>query len=528
MLRDYQQRALDMLFEYFEQHSGNPCLVLPTGAGKSHIIAEFCKLVVSTYSDQRILMLTHVKELIEQNAAKMRLHWPDAPLGIYSASLRQRNAGEAITFAGIQSIANKADLLGWVDIVLIDEAHRINHAAEGNYRRLIDELTAVNPQLKVIGLTATPYRLGHGYITDAPAIFTDLLEPIEILDLVRQGYLAPLRSLATATRFDLSEVKKRGGEYVEADLEAAVNRADLNQSVAAEIFDKAEQRESILVFCVSVAHAFAMRDALQALGVTTETIVGITPPDERAQIIADFKAGKIRALTNANVLTTGFDAPNVDCIAACRPTLSTSLYVQMLGRGTRLKEHINDCLVLDFAGLTHTHGVFDHPIVKKPKKTEGGEAPVKACPKCHTLCHTAVRQCPHCGYMFPPPKPPQMELKVAPIMSDELVPFAMVVKDWRWDIHNNGTDMLRVRYYPHDMLNDVVTEYFTLWHGGAASYRAWEALKKIMGPLGLPCSQDDDIYAHLHNAPPPTSITYRKEGRFFRVISRSWEPIRSI
>jgi DNA repair protein RadD len=806
MLRDYQQRALDMLFEYFEQHTGNPCLVLPTGAGKSHIIAEFCKLVVSTYSDQRILMLTHVKELIEQNAAKMRQHWPDAPLGIYSAGLRQRNAGEAITFAGIQSVAKKADLLGWVDIVLIDECfpsgtkiqtttglknielvrcgdhvynangigkvvrvsakpsyelyklefsdgtsvectknhpfftekgwqqaasleigshvfgiegvrllweavfsldkaghentknnfglsgayleqaknllgvlceeiqkpdeqssvsiknegktsrnkaqaysswrqraiaaissisnaacfgrgmgsgasnqnqckaqqykrftnllqsgfgkpiykvshrnrrlksfkpraektrfeenkffdfprlerisivkrkspvpvfnlqveghpsffangklvhncHRINHAAEGNYRRLIDQLTAINPQLKVIGLTATPYRLGHGYITDAPAIFTDLLEPIEVLDLVRQGYLAPLRSLATATRFDLSEVKKRGGEYVEADLEAAVNRADLNQSVAAEIFDKAEQRESILVFCVSVAHAFAMRDALQALGVTTETIVGITPPDKRAQIIADFKAGKIRALTNANVLTTGFDAPNVDCIAACRPTLSTSLYVQMLGRGTRLKEHINDCLVLDFAGLTHTHGVFDQPIVKKPKKTEGGEAPVKACPKCHTLCHTAVRQCPHCGYMFPPPKPPQMELKVAPIMSDELVSLAMVVKDWRWDIHNNGTDMLRVRYYPHDMLRDVVTEYFTVWHGGAASYRAWESLKKIMGPLGLPCSQDDDIYAYLHNAPPPTSITYRKEGRFFRVISRSWEPIRSL
>jgi DNA repair protein RadD len=528
MLRDYQQRALDMLFEYFEQHTGNPCLVLPTGAGKSHIIAEFCKLVVSTYSDQRILMLTHVKELIEQNASKMRQHWPDAPLGIYSAGLRQRNAGEAITFAGIQSVAKKADLLGWVDIVLIDEAHRINHAAEGNYRRLIDQLTAINPQLKVIGLTATPYRLGHGYITDAPAIFTDLLEPIEVLDLVKQGYLAPLRSLATATRFDLSEVKKRGGEFVEADLEAAVNKADLNRSVAEEIYDKAEQRKSILVFCVSVAHAFAMRDALQALGVTTETIVGITPSDKRAKIIADFKAGKIRALTNANVLTTGFDAPNVDCIAACRPTLSTSLYVQMLGRGTRLKEDINDCLVLDFAGLTHTHGFFDDPLVKKPKKTEGGEAPVKACPECHELCYTAVRYCPNCGYEFPPPKPPQMELKVAPIMSDELGEQGTPIKAWRWDIHNNGTDMLRVRYYPKDPYAEIITEYFTVWHGGGASYRAWHRLQNILGALKLHVYKDGELYEALSSSPAPTSITYRKEDRFFRVISRSWEPIRSL
>lgn len=525
MLRDYQQRALDMLFEYFEQHSGNPCLVLPTGAGKSHIIAEFCAKTLQTWPDQRILMLTHVKELIEQNAAKMREHWPDAPLGIYSAGLRQRTAGKPIIFAGIQSVAKKADLLGWVDIVMIDEAHRISHAAEGNYRRLIDQLTTVNPALRVIGLTATPYRLGHGYITDPPALFTHLIEPIGVMELVAQGYLAPLRSLATATKFDLGGVRKKAGEYVEADLDEAVNTQEMNASVAAEIVDKAYERRSWLVFCVGVKHAFAMRDALQALGVTAETIVGTTPADERARIIADFKAGNIRALTNANVLTTGFDAPNVDLIAACRPTLSTSLYVQMLGRGTRLKEHVKDCLVLDFAGLTHAHGVFDQPIVKKPKKTEGGEAPAKACPVCHTLCHAAARQCHHCGHMFPPPKPPQMKLKVAPIMSDELVTHDMPVRSWRWDIYNNGRDMLRVRYYPASPMADVVTEYFTLWHGGAASYRAWEKLSQIMGPLGLPCSQDsaigaDDIYAHLHNAPPPTSITYRQEGKFARVVGR--------
>jgi DNA repair protein RadD len=524
MLREYQQRALDMLFEYFQHHDGHPCLVLPTGAGKSHIIAEFCRLVVMAYPDQRILMLTHVKELIEQNAEKMRQHWPDAPLGVYSAGLRQRDAGQSITFAGIQSVAKKVDLLGRVDIVIIDEAHRINHTADGHYRRLIAQLTAKTPDLKVIGLTATPYRLGHGYITDAPALFTDLIEPIGVMDLVKQGYLAPLRSLATATQFDLAGVKKKGGEYVEADLDAAVNTKALNKSVADEIVEKAYMRQSWLVFCVNVSHAFAMRDALREKDVIAETIVGTTPAEEREEIIRAFKAGEIRALTNANVLTTGFDAPNVDVIACCRPTLSTSLYVQMLGRGTRLKDNMDDCLVLDFAGLTYTHGLFDDPVVKKPKKTEGGEAPAKACPNCQSLCHTAVRVCPYCGFVFPPPKPPDLELKIAPIMSDEAaLGREMNVASWRWDIHNNGQDMLRVRYYPASYTDPIVTEYFTVWHGGAASYRAWEKLKTILSALGISKGLNgDQVYEELQTAPAPTSITYRQESRFFRVVDRQW------
>jgi DNA repair protein RadD len=341
------------------------------------------------------------------------------------------------------------------------------------------------------------------------------------MELVQQGHLAPLRSLATATKFDLGGVRKRAGEYVEADLDAALNTEAMNASVAAEIVDKAYERRSWLVFCVGVKHALAMRDALRALGVTAETIVGTTPADERAQIIAEFKSGNVRALTNANVLTTGFDAPNVDLIAACRPTLSTSLYVQMLGRGTRLKEHVKDCLVLDFAGLTHAHGVFDSPIVKRPKKGEApGDPPVKACPECHTLCHASVRECPACGFVFPVPKPAPMKLHDGPIMSDEMVTQEMRVRSWRWDVHNNGRDMLRVRYYPASPMGDVVTEYFTLWHGGAASYRAWEKLSQIMRQLGLPCNQDDDVYGHLSQAPAPKTISYRQEGKFARVVGR--------
>lgn len=159
MLRDYQQRTIDQLYAWFEAgNQGNPCLVLPIGSGKSHIVAALCKDALQNWPETRILMLTHVRELIEQNAEKMRLHWPNAPLGIYSAGLRQKELGEPITFAGIQSVRTKAKEIGHVDLVIIDECHLVSHKDEGGYRTLLDDLTAINPNLRVVGLTATPYR----------------------------------------------------------------------------------------------------------------------------------------------------------------------------------------------------------------------------------------------------------------------------------------------------------------------------------------------------------------------------------
>ena len=156
MLRPYQQRAIDQLYKWLESNDGHPCLVLPTGSGKSHIIAELCKDALQNWPDTRILMLSHVKELIEQNAAKLRQHWPNAPLGIYSASIGKRQFGEPITFAGIQSVRKKAGQLGHVDLLIVDECHLISHKDEGGYRTLINQLAWINPKLRVIGLTASP------------------------------------------------------------------------------------------------------------------------------------------------------------------------------------------------------------------------------------------------------------------------------------------------------------------------------------------------------------------------------------
>jgi DNA repair protein RadD len=345
-LREYQSRSIDMVYKWMEENSGHPCVVMPTGAGKSHIIAALCKNAIQNWPETRILMLCHQKELIEQNAEKIRLHWPGAPLGIYSASIGRKQLDEPITFAGIQSIRGKSKQIGHIDIIIIDECHMVGHKDEGGYRKLINELTEINPSLRIIGYSATPYRLGHGMITDKPALFDGLVEPVSIEELIHKGFLSKLRSKITKAKLSTEGVHKRGGEYIEAELQAAVNKADKNAAVVAEVMALAGDRKAWLFFCAGVAHAEAIANELNAQGIKAECVTGATPKAERESILRRYKAGEIRALTNANVLTTGFDYPDIDLIAMLRPTMSASLYVQMAGRGLRVKSHTDHCLVL--------------------------------------------------------------------------------------------------------------------------------------------------------------------------------------
>ena len=525
-LRDYQQRAIDQLYDWFRAgNAGNPCLVLPTGSGKSHIVAALCKDALQNWPDTRVLMLTHVKELIEQNAEKMRQHWHGAPMGIYSASIGRRDLGEPITFAGIQSVRDKADLLGHQDLVLIDECHLVNHNDEGGYRRLLSDLQSINPALRVIGLTATPYRLGHGLITDAPAIFADLIEPVSIEELVFKGHLSKLRSKVTEAKLDVSGVKKRGGEYIDADLQRAVDTADQNDAVVREVIARAGDRKAWLFFCTGVAHAQHVAETLQEYGIAAACVTGDTPKSERAAILADFKAGKLRALTNANVLTTGFDYPDLDLIAMLRPTMSPSLYVQMAGRGMRPKSHTDHCLVLDFAGVVETHGPIT--AVQPPKKAGSGEgeAPVKVCDTCNELCPISARQCPACGAEFPAPTPKRFELRSDDIMGIEA--SEMSVTSWNWRKHvskASGKEMLAVTYY--GALSDKpIIEYLPINHEGYAGQKALGHLVAMKTKSNAPNTEDnslDGIAQSMNNGTPPAKITYKQDGKFYRVMAREW------
>lgn len=402
--RSYQVEAVSSLYQYFSTQNGNPVLALPTGTGKSVIIAMFLQSIYYQFPGQRVMVLTHVKELIQQNYEKLMSLWPAAPAGVYSAGLNRRDLHRKITFAGIGSVAKKANLFGHVDIVIIDEAHLVSPNDETMYQAFLNALREVNPYLKVVGLTATPWRLGTGRITD-DGIFTDVCFDITGLHafnrLIAEGYLAPLVPRQTKQMLDTEGIHMRGGEFVQSELQHAVDKYVITQAALRETLELGFDRKHWLIFASGVEHACHIADMLNDMGIPTVAIHSKMGDAQRDQAILDFKAGKYRAAVNNNVLTTGFDFPAIDLIVVLRPTASTVLWVQMLGRGTRPCEGKENCLVLDFAGNTRRLGPINDPVIPRKKGSKaGGEAPVKLCGSCATYNHASVTHCTYCGAEF--------------------------------------------------------------------------------------------------------------------------------
>lgn len=404
-LRDYQREAVDGLYNYWASKSGhNPLIVAPTGSGKTAIIAQIVKDAMA-FAGTRVMIVTHVKELLEQGANGLLKMYPEADFGVYSAGLKQKVLDRPITFAGIQSVWERAyDIVPAPDLILIDEAHMLPKNTETRYNRFIADLKVCNPAIKVVGLTATPYRLDSGYLHKGEgAIFDGIAYDIPIDMLMEQGYLSPVISKGGLNQIDLTNVKKRGGEFIESDLATAASDPELVRKTVEEIVELSEDRKSWLVFSSGVNHAHMLADEFGNHDIEVEVITGSDSSAVRETTIADFKSGEIKCLINVNVLTTGFDHPAVDVVALVRATASTGLYVQMIGRGTRIAEGKTDCLVLDFGANVERHGFIDKVKPKdKSAKAEEGAAPVKQCEACQTMCPAAALQCHVCGHEFPP------------------------------------------------------------------------------------------------------------------------------
>lgn len=405
-LRDYQQAAVNSVFQYFESgQTGNPVIAKPTGTGKSLVIAGLVKETLCQWSNQRFLILTHVKELIEQNSQKMVEYWPCAPIGIYSASLKRRDTMQPVIFGGIASVNKKAHLFGHRDIVIVDECHLLSPNDATMYRQVIAELKRINPYLKVIGLSATPFRLGQGMITEG-GLFTDICFNLCTMEgfnwLIDQGYLAPLIPMSTETSLDVSGVHMSRGDFNQRQLQVAVDKAEVTHRALQESLEVAHDRACWLFFASGVEHAEHIAEMLQTFGVSAAAVHSKMSDAERDTRIAAFKRGELRCIVNNNILTTGFDHPPIDYIGILKPTTSPGLWVQMLGRGTRpsLDTGKRNCLVSDFAGNTLRLGPINDPIIPKKKGKATGDAPVKICPECGCYNHTSARMCIACAYTF--------------------------------------------------------------------------------------------------------------------------------
>jgi superfamily II DNA or RNA helicase len=344
-LRPYQRACVDALFQWVSAHDGHPLLCVPTGGGKSLIIGTVVAEVRENAPGARALILAHRKELIQQNVRAVASVMPLDQIGIYSAGLKRRDTTSPIIVAGIQSIARKPYDLGAFDVILIDEAHLVPTEDDTLYRKFIDAARLQNPYVRFVGLTATPYRLGHGLLHRGKgALFTDIVYDATVKSLIADGYLCPLISKATLTQLDTAGVATRGGEFVPGALEAAVDKDDTTAAAVAEMCRLFEGRNKWLIFCAGVKHAQHVADALLAAGIPAAAVHGEMPDEDRRRTLDDFKAGAIRAITSMDVLTTGYDEPGIDAIALLRPTKSTGLYVQMVGRGFRLSPGKANCI----------------------------------------------------------------------------------------------------------------------------------------------------------------------------------------
>ncbi|MDG2638408.1 DEAD/DEAH box helicase [Vibrio parahaemolyticus] len=383
-LRPYQADSVKAVIHYFRKHSTPAVIVLPTGAGKSLVIAELARLAKG-----RVLVLAHVKELVEQNHAKYEGYGLKG--AIFSAGLGRKETDQQVVFASVQSVVRNLDSFkNQFSLLVIDECHRVPDDKNSSYQKVITHLRELNPGIKVLGLTATPYRLGMGWIyqyhtrgqvrTEESRFFRDCIFELPIRYLLDENFLTPARMMdAPVLSYDFSQLKPANtGRYKEAEMDMVIDKAKrATPQIVEQIIQYARGRKGVMIFAATVRHAQEIHGLLPEG--ETAIVIGDTPTPERDAIIQAFKNREIKYLVNVSVLTTGFDAPHVDLIAILRPTESVSLYQQIVGRGLRLSEGKNECLVLDYAGNSYD---LYQPEVGDPKPDSTSEIITIPCPAC--------------------------------------------------------------------------------------------------------------------------------------------------
>jgi DNA repair protein RadD len=384
-LRDYQQEAVNNTIKYFQKKRDPAMIVLPTGAGKSLVIAELARIAKG-----RVLVLAHVKELVEQNYEKYKSYGLDA--GIFSASLGKKDRDHKAIFGGVQSVARASDdFFNDFSLLVIDECHRVAEEGATQYQEVIKKLQDRNPQLCILGLTATPYRLGLGWIyeysntgeikTDKKRFFKQCVFELPLTYMIKNRYLTvPVKIDIPVTCYDFSALSDKERAFTNAEVEEILkSQKRLTPLIIKNIIDITERfhRQGVMIFSSSVRHAEEIMSYLPAND--ARVVLGETEMKDRDTIISDFKAKKFRYLVNVSVLTTGFDAPHVDVIAILRPTESNSLYQQIVGRGLRLSDDKKDCYVLDYTGMGHDIYAPEISDKKPAKDTVAVRVP---CPVC--------------------------------------------------------------------------------------------------------------------------------------------------
>ena len=530
-LRWYQKEAVDATWLSCKA-GNNPLICMPTGSGKSWVIAELARQVRELWNG-RVLMLAHRSELIEQNAEKMQILLPNEPTGVNSAGLNKRDVRNNVLCAGIQSVWKSSDKIGERNIIIVDEAHLIPNDNKGMYRRFLSELAQTSPKHKVIGLSATPYRLKGGELTDGD-IFDEICYNTPIDPLIKEGFLCPLTMPdKIESEIDTRQLNVRGGEFVLRQMQDVYAETTRVDKACNELIALSEDRQSIIVFCAGVHHAEMVQEHIEkATGQDVGLLTGETLPLERGSMINRFKSGNLRWLVNVDVLTTGFDATLIDCVAILRSTMSAGLLAQMAGRGFRVDPRKKDCLILDFGQNFKRHGALNDPDYgrrKKRTKKKASGAPFKRCPQCDAENPTSVVYCMSCSFEFPFEEKPKhdesADTESEAVKSDEPEPpkkqHVHEVYCFRHVSKKSGSESFRIDYCR--AVGRPISEYVCIEHEGFARRKAEETWAQHSI---APCPATIDEALRLWDCGAlrmPVHIWWQLDKRFPKVVEKEFE-----
>lgn len=520
-LYPHQQKAVDALSSFFaEKLDGSPLIVAPVGSGKSLLIAEFIRRACTQYTGTKILVLTHVTELLTQNADHLIAQYPECNYSFYAAKLGKKSFSGDVIFASINSIYKKAyKIPKTIDLIIVDEAHLISPDDTTMYQTFIRDMKLINPYLKVIGFTGTNFRATDGRLTEGDnRIFTDVAYQIPMLYLIEKGFLAPLVTPAVRFKMDTRGVGTRNGDYIESQLQQRVDQDFITKACVDEIIEHGSARKKWLIFTAGIDHCKHVMEEIRSRGISCEMVIGSTPTSERNKIINNFKNGDLRCVVNVGVMTTGFNNPAIDLMAFMRPTRSRVLYVQMGGRGMRTSPGKTDCCLLDFGGVISELGPIDLVDAVKAGSGRDGEAPIKMCPEGH-VCFASASVCHDCGYEFP-----EKELAVhhgastAPVMSNQVEPewHDVISVVYRQACKEGKTPYMAVIY---NTLDGMFRDFVCYKHTGFAREKAvkWHRART---DADIPQDIPDALKIKFKE---PKRILTRKVGKYAEVIGYDFD-----
>ncbi len=502
----------------------NELLVLPTGSGKTVIMALIIAMAVKW--GMRVLVLARSRELVDQNRNTFEWWFPEHQdkVGSFCAGLGLREASAQVVFASVQSVFNKGKELGERRLVIIDEAHQIPPRENSQYQQLIKTLEESSNLVKLLGLTASPYRLDGGIIYGSGQQFDSVAYNVPLSLLIEEKYIAKPRTL-DVTKIDLKGIRKTAGDFNKAQVE---NRF-LQQSISNEILTAANAKncKSVLIFASGVAHAEALSRELEELGEKPRVITGDTLPLLREVFIDQFKKRSLRFLINVECLTVGFDAPCVDMVVIARATQSPGLFLQMVGRGFRKFPGKEECWVLDYGENISRHGPIDSETYGidtiKPPSQGTGQPPQRVCPKCFEINLASAKFCTRCNLEFPKKK------KEFIASQEEILskPTWLIVKHTTYSIHEGKNDRpksLRVTYRCHCDHSPMNVRYISEWmcfeHQNYARRKAHDWFTSV-SPQHIPTNVADAL--HLINTigiAKTLRIEVKRDGKYDRVLRR--------